>query len=392
MTNSSNLFLHISNDEKFIDSAIKLFEEVIPDGSIYLINGKSKDSLVYSKVKHNNILVFPYYSKEYWNVLRENKRCILFIHGLSPEHKVILTRVGNNHTVFINSWGYDIHSTKLLMNQLYKDETLKFIEKYAVKGKFRLLDDTKSFILKKLYKPWLQVEGSEKYMKYVNYMSTVVKEDFDLFAKFYPEETKHIIYQQFNYGGFLPTEATIKERGDNILIGHNAAFGNNHIEAFNLLKNVEIGNKLVYVPLSYGGNKDYINEIVCLGRHYFGENFRPLINFMPLQEYNNILRTIGYAIMNHTTQQAMGNILNLLCQGVMVYMNHGSTAAKALIRFGIEIADISNINHNTIWKPLDTLTQRKNKEIVLKEYSHEALIERTKLLVNTLIKYSEHKI
>ena len=45
---------------------------------------------------------------------------------------------------------------------------------------------------------------------------------------------------------------------------------------------------------------------------YFWRKFKPLVDFMPFDEYLNLLAKVDIAIFNHKRQQAMGNTTILL--------------------------------------------------------------------------------
>jgi len=46
--------------------------------------------------------------------------------------------------------------------------------------------------------------------------------------------------------------------------------------------------------------------------YIFREKFKPLVDFIPFDEYLNLLAKVDIAIFNHKRQQTMGNITTLL--------------------------------------------------------------------------------
>ena len=234
-------------------------------------------------------------------------------------------------------------------------------------------------------RPEKRIKETPNYFKYIDFMSTVVEDDYKLLSSFYPEKTRHIKYVPFNYGGFLSDGIEDFSNGENILIGNSANYDNNHIETFRLLKNVDFQNRKVIVPLSYGGNESYRKYIIGLGYKIFGKSFYPLLEFLPKNEYNKIIDSVDIAFMNHSHQHAMGNINRLLAKGVKVYMDKTNTAYQHHKRLGINLFDINNINYNTMFSPLNKETKIINKKIIMDYYSRDVLQNRTRKLVDTIL-------
>lgn len=380
--------LHISNDEKFLDSAITLFEKAAPGKSVYLANGVNKESLKFVKSHIPALSVFPYKSKEYFDFIGEANPDVIFVHGLSVDHKYILEKLGKKYKVYWYSWGRDMYMSPKLKKYMHKSDTGKLLDRLTGMETPPL----KAFAIKVLnaVRGTERFGSAEEYLKYIDFMGTVVYEDYELFSDSYPELCSHVTYIPFNYGGVIPevSAETVKAQGNNILIGNSANADNNHQESFDLLDNIKLGEAKIYVPLSYGGTQLYKSEVIRLGNSKFGKNFVSLTDFMPLQEYNQLLDSVGVAIMNHSHQHAMGNIVKLVHSGVKVYMDPQNSATKSLIRMGAVIFDIAEISDRTFFEPLSDDQKRQNKKVMEENYSNAVLFERTKELVKQLEKYT----
>src|SRR5690606_8564482 len=119
-----------------------------------------------------------------------------------------------------------------------------------------------------------------------------------------------------------------------------AFYTNNHLEAFELLKNIDLGKKKIICPLSYG-NRNYAKKIADKGKKRWKDNFVPLFKLMPLHEYNEYLRLCGIVIMNNYRQQAVGNILTMIWMGAKVFLNEETSLYKYLKRIGVFVFSIS---------------------------------------------------
>ena len=114
-----------------------------------------------------------------------------------------------------------------------------------------------------------------------------------------------------------------EEIGDNIIVGNSISLENNHLDAFFSLKHLNLKNRKIIVPLSYGETFEGLKDHLILeGQKSFGlNNFFPIIGFVERQEYNQIICSCSVAILNHNKQHAWGNILTFLYIGLKVFLN-----------------------------------------------------------------------
>ena len=61
----------------------------------------------------------------------------------------------------------------------------------------------------------------------------------------------------------------------------------------------------IICPLS-DGNKEYAEAVINKGKEIFGCNFKPLQEFIPFEQYLDIVSKIDVAIFKHDRQQAIG--------------------------------------------------------------------------------------
>lgn len=371
--------LHISNDEKFIDSAIDLFGSVLPDGCGYLINGQSVDSLRFVKSRPKNLFVFPYFSDAYFRTIQTFEPDVLFVHSYSDKHKELLERLGNDCPVFWSSWGRDIYSSNRLSHLMYKPRTRRLVNKLSRISSLKRMIARLVPGIGSAYKSF----ATEDYIGHCQFMSAVVMEDFELLKATYPERTSHIQYIPFNY--HVPfVDHDDRSPKLNIIVGNSANPDNNHVESFDLIRGFDFHDRKVYVPLSYGGTRGYVAEVLKCGERAFGKSFVPLLSFLPLADYEAILDSVGFAIMNHSHQHAMGNILSLLFKGTKIYMDPGNSAYQALDRMGAVVSDISRISSDIFYDGLTQSEIQRNKGVVNTHYSRTALLKQTNSLIEAL--------
>lgn len=203
---------------------------------------------------------------------------------------------------------------------------------------------------------------------------THIKGDYELAKKWYGAKGKH--HYSFVYPSNLYKDIEISHEFNNrklfIQVGNSADPSNNHIEILNKLKALNRNDIQIIVPLSYG-NKEYAKKVIKVGTKMFRENFTPMKDFMPLNEYIQLLSKIDIAIFNHDRQQALGNITTLIGMGKTIYMKSDITSTEFLRSMGIQLFDVE-----TIEKDLSVLSEKAiqyNKNIIKNRFSPEELVK-----------------
>lgn len=211
-------------------------------------------------------------------------------------------------------------------------------------------------------------------IKRFGFITPVVYGDYQLAQKYYKTRAKCIgemFYMQF-YEKYQSTyNPKNPDSNDKIIIqvGNSATPSNHHKEVLELLYPYKDKIKII-LPLSYG-EKEYSDEIKKIALDKFGDNINVLNDFMPLEEYNNILQSTHIAIFATDRQQAMGNIFILLLLGKKVCLKEGYTHYDFFIKNGFKIFNIKHFSIDKI-SPEDAL---HNKNLILQKYSKEKQIQ-----------------
>jgi len=158
-----------------------------------------------------------------------------------------------------------------------------------------------------------------------------------------------------------------------------------------LLDKKIIGNRNIFVPLSYG-EPHVMKKVSRAGYRRFGRQFKPLLEFLPKDEYNKIILKCGYVIMNHLRPQARGNIVTALWLGAKVFLNKETIYYKELQEKGLVIFPVSEIidNPGRAFEKLSQSDIDNNRRILFELYNHDRVLSRTKKLVEiaTTVKYN----
>ena len=167
----------------------------------------------------------------------------------------------------------------------------------------------------------------------------------------------------------------IFEQGKNVLIGNSTAYTNNHLDIFNALANFDIGSRKIIVPLSYSPNPRYVNTLKKKGNSLFGENFMALTDFLPLDEYNKILKSCGFCIYGIERQQAMGNLNNILFFGCKLFLYKTSVLFKHYRNIGVKVFSIED----------DLISEKAFEPISYDDALHNRLIIRSSMLKEVML-------
>lgn len=333
--------VHIAPDEKFINSIHWQFEEIFPDQSRYFIFLTVKsDKLKFVNVK-KNVAVVRDDEQALRQILNEIKQYDLVIsHGLKYFQSRVVLKATPQIKFLWFFWGGEIYDNpKASGLKIIRQKTRKrFVET-------RFVDRLKSMVKPIYYFLRHQASTPEisilKAAKKIRYIGTMHEEEV-LFLKehsFIDKSTHHIPMTYYPLEFIFKGVENIKLDCQNILLGNSASATNNHLEAFDLIGQFELKERKIIVPLSYG-DKAYAEEICETGKGMFPNNFSPIRDFMPLEEYNKILSTCSVVVMNHYRQQAVGNIVAMLWMGAKVYLNEENTFYQFLRRIGVHIYSI----------------------------------------------------
>ncbi|WP_224994860.1 TDP-N-acetylfucosamine:lipid II N-acetylfucosaminyltransferase [Cesiribacter sp. SM1] len=372
------MLLHICDDEKFIDFAISQFEEVAPGKNKFLVLIDSyRHSFTYIKQTDK---VVPFVLQE--NTLNYSQVKAVIIHYLTEEKCKIINSIPAHIPVVWLFWGQDAQKSFTDIN--YKPKTNALVR--------RLFGWQESTLM---YTNWarrlvLPYKERGKALRRINYCAPVISNELDLMNRKLGLSLKELAFTYGYLEAIIPDSLTnLRINGKNILVGNSSSAACNHIESFDLIKRSnDWQDRKVIVPLSYG-NKRYRNEIVRIGKDYFGENFVPIIDFMPLEKYNAYLSSCSVSIMNHNRQQALGNIIILLWLGARVYMDTVNPLFQYLVNKGLAVESVQSVMEQGVGfsfeEALSVDDVGKNRLILQKLFKREVVLNNTKHIADKFL-------
>ena len=153
-----------------------------------------------------------------------------------------------------------------------------------------------------------------------------------------------------------------KEPG-NVLVNHSLTYTVNHIDIFDALKKVDLGNNRKYIfPVSYGiygykGNP----EILMKASGLDSSLTTWLTHLLPVEEYEQIVGTVTHAVFGMIRQQGLGNLYICFQKGVKVYLFKDSLVYRELRKMGYVIFTIEDdLTSESLSKCLEEKDSYKN--------------------------------
>jgi len=317
---------------------------------------------------------------------------------IPPFIKFINKNFNSNEHIFVvigkprSDYGMDLN----INNVFWLDRRLKIIEfeKYLYKAEKIILHGlwderilkllaVQPWLLKKsywimwggdFYFPEIQSDLRKYIIKHIRNVITYVDGDVEYIKKYYKADTKRH-YKCFMYLSNIFDESKYKNcqkmKKDEIwiLVGNSATDTNRHELVFDKLKRFKDDNIRLIVPLSYGDD-EYRKKIIKIGRREFSNKFYPIVEFLPYEQYINIIYNIDIAIFFHNRSQAMGNTIQILGLGKKLFLDRINNPLYQFFRnLGVKVYDFeTEFNLNANEKELIS-----NSEIIKKTFSREQL-------------------
>lgn len=385
------MIIHFIPYEKFVDRTISLFEEVFPDENCFYIFRESNTRNIphanFVKSKKNNINIIDEDTK-WWRhgYLRVSDNDQLFFHNLySPANIYFINRFKSNPNKHAAIWGHDFYGeNKFWSLPKFGELTLELKTSQVLLNPSKSIDKLYYYLnrlidvyfnkKKSILKPTLKTKSNA--FKNINTIQTHVKEDFFNVKKQFDKEYKWSNFSYYTYEDYdINSEVELNE--NRIQVGNSATFSNNHLEVFLLLEQFQVKAE-IFCPLNYG-DENYAKCIEDKGNSIFGSNFKALLEFLPLQDYNKLQASCGIVIMNHYRQQAAGNIICALLYGSKVFMSINSPLYKHFKSLGVSIFSLEeDLKSKKDLKLLTNQEIKKNKDILRSYYSRQNIINALK--------------
>lgn len=296
----------------------------------------------------------------------------MFFHSLSPSFYEFVLNTDDKKINIWWSWGYDIYTTGIVDLNLYLPLTLKIKNKIDISGPQKYKYYTKIIVhfIKQYFKLDLRVYRYRKALSRIDYNIPVLPIEYELISQ-----------NKYFHGNRLMERGSFRDFDDsmipktfplengNILFGNSASFENNHLDIMKILKTVDIKDRKIVMPISYG-NK----QLAKVLKVESDSRYILLETFIEQTEYINIIQKCSFAIFGSLRQHAIGNINLCLRYGIKVFLYKDGITYKQLIKDGYYVFTIDfHLNEHELSKPL------LKEQIIHNQNIYKSIIQRNGL-------------
>lgn len=352
---------HILPDDKFSKNTIDVFNK-INCKNVYSYH--KKISYKYVNPESNTLNL---YSLKEIILLRSKKYDTILFHSLSIKNLLFLCIIKEYNNIIWKAYGNDIYELNRLKRDLFETKTKRVIKEIRPKKQF-----IKTFLNNQLYNLLFLLAKNK-----ITHISPVIPIEFKLLTLTYKLKAKEIsipisIIEKF------ADRRTINLNSNNILIGNSANEWNNHLDIFSELKNYKDCFDKIILPISYPKEKKAYREILIHeGKKLFENKLIPLIEFIPLQEYEEYLYSCKCAVFNHHRQAAGGSVGFSIAIGMKVFINPKSELYNHFINYGL-----------IVFKFPEEFTLQN----ISNPFSREEIIYNQEIIINKIYVNSSQKI
>jgi hypothetical protein len=300
----------------------------------------------------------------------------VMLHSLCIDYMQLL-RI--RHRIIWKIWGYDFYSDKY-----DRIRRVKSLDLYGPKT--RMQTTSKKMRRKHFLRTVAGLFGikNDRQKQYdllvskIEYIAPVFEEEYDIAKKRFP----HLKYCPFLYFSAGKNNQVFNDLPFqppySIFIGNSLDPTNNHLDILKKLDGLHRAVRVI-MPISYSGNPAYKEYLKAGCADLKNVDVRFLESFMPRSEYFKLALTCPFAIYGHFRQQAAGNILQMLKDGVKVFLYKNSINYEYYSSRGYKVFTIDDdLNEENLREPLAEEYVLQNRKAYSTFENPETYVERMK--------------
>lgn len=363
--------LHFLPDEKIANRIIKIFEEALPGKNLFLVTSRCKQ---YTYVQTGPCIIRLKEFQNMSDMARWNTVKYVVIHNLTHCALNVADKcIPKGMPTYWVIWGMDLYNVLL-----------------APKG-FPLYDNDNPF-KSNLNTRWKNIWASMKARrvrkfvekKVTHIMTDTTDNDYQMLVQYYPEmaSKQHVPFFYYPIDellGPLVDQSVNTGRESNVYggiqVGNSCSPTNNHLYAFKILSTFDLHNRPICVPLSYSIREYYRKPVLEGGQQFFGDQFHPVLDFMPLEDYSRMMCNNTVVVYANFRQEAIGNILTSLYLGAKVFLSKYSPVHEWARSIGVELFVLEEMTQESLDTPLSSAKQRVHRERLMELYNTNRMIE-----------------
>lgn len=381
---------HFVCDDKFPDFAYDQFETVCPDVCDYYMATQETELKHIKKIPVKFISKSSY--KNHFFLKSLEKYNFIVLHSLTQYNMKLVCNAKRLNYRLRFIWvgmGYDYydliypHESDMLLR-----ETKSIFLSIRKKNKWHALNKIKPLIRKFA----LRIPSKIDVIKNIDYFAPVLPSEYEILKNIFLKNMNGPYFPKFvqwNYGTNCEmykkeNVRSIEKKNKSIFLGNSSTPTNNHADVLSLLFKDEFKSQfdVIFCPLSYG-IFEYGQLIKNLGRDLFGDRFKPLSDFIPIEDYINLSLQCPVVIMNHIRQQGTANSAIAIWNGATLFLREENPLYTLYKQRGLKIFSVQQLEKNPelLSYRLTYHEIKRNREIHLEYAGREAILEKTKKMI-----------
>ncbi len=377
--------LHLLSVNKFLPQLLEVCEAANPGQNRYSVQQASTEMVSCIPEGHSFILREGKFSD--LNLVRGDLEWCeaIFVHYVTEESAAMVGMAGEDKAIVWCGFGADYYDYSLR----YRDSML------LGKTDAAFSDHALPVALSRIRPLWfsLQLAGIIRKRIVPGWMRDFAdRVDFfcpyerdlridKVIAGFTPVQLPGFPYYSIDLFALGPQEM----RGPDILLGNSATATNNHLDAFDDIRRIDLSGRKIVLPLSYG-DEGYAQIIADKAISVFGRDRLILLrHWMPIEDYNRVIESCGVVVMNHVRGQAMGNICAALYKGAKVFLRPENPYFRGLKNDGAHIFPFKREGLSAaLNEPLSSGERRENAAVIQNEWSRESVEKKARRTFETV--------
>jgi len=368
------MILHFFENQYFVDSAIEKFEAAAPKENVYIIDAR-KPTEALGILKRKDMAATYDFNRIWENIESLRQFEFVVVHGFSANSIRIIAKAPPDIKFVWAPWGGEIYS-----------RMPEFVDSCNVceNDNDRLREEC-DYLIKRHYTPFTRHAYEATRLAYSKLRMCIM--GFEMEYRLFQSRMQYLKAEWMPWAYHPLPDDHEEPRGRNILVGNSASPVNNHQEILEMLSRFPLGDRQIIVPLSYGG-KDYAEDVAKRGKELLGDRFRPLMDYMPLDEYKQIMLSCNAVIMNHVQERGFGNVMIALTNGMDVFLRPDGMVAKLLASIGVRFFTTTELNAagDVDALKLTDAEKERNREILRSYFSPARLVEETRDIIEKMRK------
>lgn len=365
--------LHCLYDDKFIDGTIRVYESDNHHSNEYVLVSLSPANYKFRYIKSDKVKVVT--PKAFLSMAADFQ--VVILHSFACLRNYYIAKIPKKCKVVWYGWGFDMYGGQypIVPLKLYSEETLGFIKSHRFSNKTNGMLKSVQIRIKNLF----EKIRLNKAIKRIDYFSGVFPYEYDLIKSHNPHfKAKKVDFYYGDVDFFIKdTVSTEIEHGKvNVIIGNSADPRNNHHDALTALSKIALPtDSKIIIPLSYAGPKAYVKWVTDYAESLYPGRVKALLNYMPLQDYLDLISHCKVAIFFHERQQASDNIFIQMMYGAKVYMSETSLAYQYLKKEGFVVYSLQ-ADAIKMFDDISDEEVMRNRRLLCEKYANHTIIER----------------